>query len=174
MHNKDIILSFNGEITSDIISEMLDIAEIKLIEISERSSIRKRIFQILVEGLQNVYHHTSDFTIESEKYTNSKSALFIVWYEGNKYNIYTSNFIENQNIQPLRDHLNKINSLSTNELRSFYKETLYKKEISRKGRASLGLIDIARKSGEKLEYEFNPITDEVSFFNLTIKVVNEG
>jgi hypothetical protein len=32
------------------------------------------------------------------------------------------------------------------------------------------MIDIARKSGKKLEYDFDPIDNEYSFFSLNIKV----
>jgi hypothetical protein len=42
--------------------------------------------------------------------------------------------------------------------------------LSSKGTAGLGMIDIARKSGNKLEYQFLPIDDKNSFFCLTIKI----
>ena len=37
-----------------------------------------------------------------------------------------------------------------------------------KGGAGLGIIDLARKSGNKLNYEFNKVSNEYSFFCLTI------
>jgi hypothetical protein len=42
--------------------------------------------------------------------------------------------------------------------------------MSSKGTAGLGMIDIARKSGEKLEYDFQPINDKTTFFSLTVKI----
>jgi len=33
------------------------------------------------------------------------------------------------------------------------------------------MIDIARKSGNKLGYEFKPVTEKYSFFTLYIKIV---
>jgi hypothetical protein len=39
--------------------------------------------------------------------------------------------------------------------------------LSSKGGAGLGLIDIARKTGNKLVYHFLPISDTLSFFLLT-------
>ena len=42
--------------------------------------------------------------------------------------------------------------------------------MSEKGGGGLGMIDIARKSGQKLDYEFLPIDDVFAFFTLTIKI----
>ena len=36
--------------------------------------------------------------------------------------------------------------------------------------AGLGIIDIALKSGNKLEYEFRPITPDVSFYVIQAKI----
>ena len=43
-------------------------------------------------------------------------------------------------------------------------------KLSAKGGAGLGFIDIARKSGNKLEYFFKEINSYSSFFILTTKV----
>jgi hypothetical protein len=42
--------------------------------------------------------------------------------------------------------------------------------LSEKGGAGLGFIDIARKTGNKLEFHFLPIDEESSFFLLTSSV----
>jgi hypothetical protein len=51
-----------------------------------------------------------------------------------------------------------------------YKFILNHQKLSAKGGGGLGLVDIARKSGNKLEYEFFIYDDNYSFFNLTIRV----
>ena len=35
---------------------------------------------------------------------------------------------------------------------------------------NMGIIDIARKSGSRLEYEFEPVDDQYSYYMLTVKV----
>ena len=42
--------------------------------------------------------------------------------------------------------------------------------MSLKGGGGLGMIDIARKIGQKLHYSFMIIDDKYSFFSLNIKV----
>jgi hypothetical protein len=86
------------------------------------------------------------------------------------YNIITGNFVGNQSIAPLRSRLDEVNSLTKEELKEFYKSILNNGIRSLNGGSGLGMIDIARKTGEKLEYNFLEIDDKVSFFTLIIKV----
>lgn len=69
----------------------------------------------------------------------------------------------------LQDKLDLINSLSKEELKDFYKQVLNEGTMSVKGTAGLGMIDIARKSGQKLEYCFNPINDGLTFLAFRLK-----
>jgi len=42
--------------------------------------------------------------------------------------------------------------------------------MSEKGTAGLGMIDIARKSGKELEYNFSSLNDNLTFFSLSVKI----
>jgi hypothetical protein len=56
--------------------------------------------------------------------------------------------------------------MSISELNDFYKNWLTNSELSDKNQGCLGLIDIARKTGNVLEYDFEDIDDEYSYFSL--------
>jgi hypothetical protein len=51
-----------------------------------------------------------------------------------------------------------------------YKFILNHQRLSAKGGGGLGLVDIARKSGNKLEYQFDQYNDNYFFYSLTISV----
>jgi hypothetical protein len=55
-------------------------------------------------------------------------------------------------------------------LREYYQTSLESSMISTKGTAGLGMIDIARKSGNKLDFEFLTINEETSFFCLNVTI----
>ena len=55
-----------------------------------------------------------------------------------------------------------------------YKFILNHQRISAKGGGGLGLVDIARKTGNKLEYSFKEYNDKYSFFYLDILVNEEN
>ena len=78
-----------------------------------------------------------------------------------------------KHINGLRARLDEVNSLNKEELKEYYKRILNNGEMSMKGGGGLGMIDIARKTGEKLDYNFLEIDNKVSFFTLNIKVSNQ-
>ena len=83
------------------------------------------------------------------------------------YLITSGNAIPNDRIEDLRTMLGQINQLHDEELKELYKKRMKEGRISAKGGAGLGFIDIRRKTGQELEYEFLPMTGDVSFFVLT-------
>ena len=60
--------------------------------------------------------------------------------------------------------------MSAGELKIKYLAKLNSTKLSDKGGAGLGLMDIARKSGKKLEYDFENISEKISFFSLIVNV----
>ena len=103
-----------------------------------------------------------------------KSAIFMIGKMAGVYTIFTGNYILNENISGLKNRLDKVNSLNKEELKVYYKEVLNNGEMSLKGGGGLGMIDIARKTGEKIEYKFLEINDKISFFTLNIKVTQQN
>ena len=51
-----------------------------------------------------------------------------------------------------------------------YKFILNHQKLSAKGGGGLGLLDMARKTGNKLEYAFYDHDSDFSFFNLDVKI----
>jgi hypothetical protein len=168
MDKGNILLSFKGEFTSDLLSSILQIMESKMEIMSEPPKIKKKVYNILVEALQNLYHHLDDDYLMTE--LNQNSALFMIRKLDGVYSIMTGNFISTKNVEIMKSRLDKINLMDKDQLKSYYKEVLNNGEMSAKGGGGLGMIDIARKSGKKLEYEFDHIDEKSSFFSLNIKV----
>ncbi len=169
MEDGNIMLSFKGEVTSDLLTSILQIMESKMEVLDESPKIKKKVYNILVECLQNLYHHIDeDDTLTA---ANEKSALFMIRKsdEGD-YSIMTGNYIANENVNHLKGKLDKINSMDKEELKDYYKEVLNNGEMSAKGGGGLGMIDIARKSGRKLDYSFVNIDTKFSFFSLIVNI----
>jgi hypothetical protein len=90
----------------------------------------------------------------------------------NGYRIITGNFVQADNVEKLEEKIKRINRSSHEEIKELYKFILNHQRISAKGGGGLGLVDIARKTGNKLEYAFKNYSDRYSFFYLDI-LVNE-
>lgn len=169
MEEDNIMLSFKGNVTSELLTSVLQIMESKMEKLDEPSRVKKKVYNILVEALQNLYHHLDKQPDDPSE--GFHTVIFMVGkdHEGN-YSIFTGNYIKNENADMLRKRLDKINSLDKDGLKEYYKEVLNNGMMSEKGGGGLGMIDIARKSGQKLDYDFQKVDDKNSFYSLNIKV----
>jgi len=173
LNSGNVVLSFKGSITSDMINNVLDSVELKLTEVDEDPKIRKKMYNVLVESLQNLYHHIEDLPDEFRKEVDNKFGVLVIVKENSGYKITTGNFIASDKIKYLKDKIDKINSLSREELKDMYKFILNHQKLSSKGGGGLGLVDIARKTGNKLNYMFQNVNNDYYFFNLDITISEE-
>lgn len=174
MERDNVLLAFKGTITSELLSSVFQIMESKMDDLNDSPATKKKVFNVLVECLQNLYHHIDDFDNENvflESSGDKKSAIFSIIRNVDAYNIVTGNFIFPKNVDDITEKINYINSLNRDELKAYYKEVLNNGKLSEKGGGGLGLIDIAKKSRNKLQYSFREIDDDYSFFTLTVKIL---
>lgn len=167
MRNHNIVLAYKGSASDDLFDCLLELAESKLDEIEIKTRLKKKVYNILVEILQNIYHHFGPANdLKDEKY----SVILLIIKEEKGYKIISGNCINNKDVDALKNKIDNVNALSTDELRTLYRKRLQNGEISKKGGAGLGMLDMVRKSGGKIEYDFKKIDRAFSFFSLQIKV----
>lgn len=167
MHHDNIILAYKGSVSEALFDSILQLAENKLEKIEIKTKIKKKVFNILVEILQNVYHH---FEEKQEGLDEEKSIIFLLYKEEFGYRIISGNQVFNSEVKLLGERIDFINNMTNDQLKSIYRERLSDGEISNKGGAGLGMLDIVRKSGEKIDYNFQKIDNQYSFFSLEIKI----
>lgn len=170
MEDEHIILSFKGTFTEDLLTSILHIVESKMSDLGVETKRKKRVFNVLVECFQNLYHHIEAVHSENSAEEFQNSALIIVKYEAEKFTIITGNFVRNEHVHDLRSKLEMVNELNEEALRKLYRAKLENEGRTEKGTAGLGLIDIARKSKNKLEYEIINVTQSFGFFCLSVVV----
>jgi hypothetical protein len=170
LSEKNIILVYEGEFTQEITKSVLSMAEKNMETMNEEMGIKKKVFNVMVECLQNICKHSEEFGNLNEEFS---TAIFMIGKEFNEYTITSGNIIYNNKIANLQAKLEQINSLDKDGLKELYKSTLSSSELSDKGGAGLGFIDMARKSGQKLNFDFEKINNEISFFSLQSKIARK-
>jgi len=168
LNGGDVLMAFKGSISSELISNVLEVVESRMDEYSESSKIRKKVYNVLVESLQNLYHHIEVLPEEMQKKYDDKFGILVVSRQDDRYKISTGNFIGHEKVDVLRNKIDKINSMSRDELKDMYKFILNHQRLSEKGGGGLGLVDIARKTGNRLDYTFEKYNDAYYFFNLDV------
>jgi hypothetical protein len=171
MMSQNLILVYQGDFTQETTKSILAMAERNIDSSGEESNIKRKVFNVMVESLQNIVKH-SDELVDGQ--TRSHAAIFLIGREANKYTIMSGNPIRKANIPNLQASLDKINALDKEGLKELYKEIIKNTTISEKGGAGLGFVDMARKSGGKLEFEFPEMSADYCFFSLKVNVPRES
>ena len=170
MAENGIYLIWSGHITTSVGQEVISFAETKMAEEDIRSALRRRIFVTLVEMLENVAKYGADK--ESEKRFGMPVAI-VQLISDNSFRLSTGNLILNEHVEPLRAKLLLINQNDLAGLRELFKSTLFEQTIDTDSTEKMGLIEMAIRSGSKLDFDFKKVNDLFSYFTLTVNI-NEG
>jgi len=161
LKNGEVLLAYDGVLNVDTISRLETEVEGKVTALQIPKGPLKKIFFISVEALQNMLIHGGKDDL------GHQHNYFILSKNHSKVEIITSNLVPNSSIERLKGDVERLNSFNDPaDLKNYYMEHLEKNEISDKGGAGLGFITIAMKSGNKLGYEFDKISDKLSLFLL--------
>lgn len=172
MMAQKLIIVYQGEFTQETTKSILAMAERNLDSSGEESGIKRKVFNVMVEALQNIVKHSSEANAAAGSLT-SQNAIFMIAKQPNQYCILTGNPIKKSATAELKRKLDDLNILDKEGLKEMYKEIIKNTQISDKGGAGLGFVDMARKSGEKLEFNFPEMDADYNFFCLKVNIARE-
>lgn len=160
--SNNISFSYDGFLNPKDLENLLNDVIKYLDENIRNTLIRKRIYVVTVEALENIIKH-SDKDIQNKYkvkyYLNCKEKEYILKF---------INLIHCSNADKLKTILSNFKNKSKVEIKELYKTTITKATISSKGGAGLGLIEIAKVSNN-INYKFNNIENDMCEFILEVK-----
>ena len=160
-----VSLVYIGKFNHQVIKMFTGMTENDMKEVADNST-KRRVYHAMVEILQNMNKH-------SDEIADKKSVgrgLFMIGKKHEKYFIIASNKIKNGSVDKLKSNIEEVNSASLEKLNKMHHTQLRGGTLSEKGGAGLGLIDIARKTSKKIQYEFIPINARYSYFLLKVVI----
>jgi hypothetical protein len=166
MQKDNLNYIYRGLFTANITDNILALAETNLVKKEDPRALKRKVYNVMVEGLQNITKHQADI----DESVENNNGVFVLKKENLKYFITTGNLIENENIPSLTAQIEQVNRLGEDQLKAYHRQVLVDGKISSNGGAGLGLIDMARKSGNKLLYAFEKVDDNYSYFYLHTEI----
>ncbi len=164
----DLIFGYSGSFSDTITAMIIEISEQNIESHGNLTKLKKKISFLMAECYQNIVRHgTNPHT--NLKFPTKSSAFFSRSRHGVFY-ITSANYVLNEFKDTISSKLDRVNDLSQDELKELSREVLQKGELSEKGGAGLGIIEMARKSGNKLDYLFEKINDKLSMFYLHLRL----
>ncbi len=165
MVENQLLLAYKDNINEETSDQLISMVDSKMIGFDEEKKIKKKVFNVLVECLQNVSRHA-----EPEKGKDHESSILLIGRNETNFFIITGNMMDNDKTSYLKEKLEHINNLKPEEIRDKYKQLMSNMEFSEKGGAGLGLLDIARKSANKFEFDFRKLSDKKTYFTLKVNI----
>lgn len=161
-------LVYAGSFKDDVTTKAIKLSEHNIEKSEDLASLKRKSSFLMAECFQNVVRHN-----EPEKISNfhpAKQGFFMTRSWKHMYYIASSNIVSKDIVPEFKKKLQNLNELNKEELKDIYMTTLKSKGLSEKGGAGLGLIEMARKSGHPLTFDFKDISDEHALFYLLIQM----
>lgn len=164
MSNYQKIIEYKGNLSYEEIGVLLNRMTLKLSDLGLNLPVKKKVYSVMVEMLENIYKHKG---IENSDSFLSKFELEKL---NNEFIIESGNILEKSKSFSLKEKLDLVNSLDEIGLKELYKSTILNDQISEKGGAGLGIINMAKISNRKIDYKFEEISANLNYFTVNVKL----
>ncbi|MEO6882428.1 MAG: SiaB family protein kinase [Bacteroidia bacterium] len=159
-----LVTSHCGEMSQDKANAIICLIENYLENSGVSHKAVKKIFNIVVETLQNIRLHG-----DKDKSGNQPS-FFIAAHHEDEFMLASGNLIRTEKVAESELKLDKIKRSNEKELKKSYMEVLSEGSLSAKGGAGLGFLTIALKSENNIRFNFEKVDSVNSLFFLESKI----
>jgi hypothetical protein len=162
------VLTYCGSVSEPVLVALGETLKQRMAERDTDAAVVKRVFSIFIEQVQNIIRYSGERLPQGQPQAPVMGGgLIMVGTEDGQYFVVCANFIPEDRVDRLRNRLAHLLTLDKDAIRVYYREKLREPPDEDSLGATVGLIEIARRSSRPLEYDFHPTADgQSSFFCL--------
>ena len=131
MASNGFSLVYEGEFSHEVMKMFTSMAERDMDKSNEDKSVKRKVFHVMVECLQNMTKHSDDVDVND----GVGNGLFIVGKKDGYWSVITANKIIKEKIEGLKRSIDNINGLNKDDLNALYKKQIREGSLSEKGGA---------------------------------------
>jgi hypothetical protein len=162
-----LIFSHFGDFSQTKVDSTIKVIESAIMEAGDKRQTMRKICSVLIEILQNTSLHAA------KDGNNHMHGYLIIARSSNKYRILTGNLILSGDIKVLENRMKEITMMDKNAIRKLFIETLCNEDFSYKGGAGLGLLTIAKRALEEIQYSISSLNETFGYFQMEITMETE-
>lgn len=151
------LIVYKGDFSEEVIVPLVQLLEHNIHELSNTKTRDKKTVVTLVELLQNI-------SVHGKKKGNLREGIFSIAKCEGGCEIESGNVASEENYISLSNYLSKVNKLETEELKPLYREWLGSPKVEH----GLGILEIARNSDKRMEYDFKKLPDDDYFYGIKV------
>lgn len=164
------ILSYQGPLSFSTIDRLL--SEFKVAAEDHELSFRtyKKMVSLMIEALENVSKYTDHHKCNGENARPEFCPSCHITCNSSRIVLVTRNPVKKKEVAPLRSRIDHVNMQNRKELKELYMSTMTNGQFSPNGGAGLGFIEMAKTTGNKLEYAFEHLDRDYSLYTLSVSL----
>lgn len=168
---KRIIFCYSGPMSQDLMVEIGNTLKQKMQQETFNRTVVAKTFAILVEQVQNIMHYSTEKTyLEALDDTKLGNGIVAVGFEEDRYYVASGNMIQLKDREKISGMIAKINSMTPEEKKQYYKEMRKKNPDEASRGAGLGFIEMARKSDHPVDFDFIDVDLNCCFFTIRLYI----
>lgn len=154
---RKIVFYYYGYFSQNIVSAMADAIRLSLKQAEGAASTKRKLFSCFVEMAQNIIHYSSEaLTPVTQDDKELRQGSVCIGQYGERYYLLCANRVAAGDVQTLRAKLEPLKSMTLEEIKRAYQQTLRAEQPEGSKGAGLGFLTVARDASEPLEFEFAP------------------
>ncbi len=164
---KKIIFAYCGYVTEPILFGLGEALKKKMSLADADKKTISSVFSIYVEQVQNIIRYSAETDPRNtDSETSLRFGVITIVNENQKFSIDVGNMIKHKDVGRMDKQLSDISEMDSLELKRAYKAQLKSDPAPESKGAGLGLLEIARRVSEPLEFDFHRVDDTYTFFAL--------
>ena len=168
MDKEGVILSINGQMSQSILVEVGGTLKKRLEEEGAETKVSRKVFSIFIEQMQNILRYSDARVARDNDEEDSSLGILLVGSQDGHYYVKCGNLIKKQKEVTLTQQMEKIRAMDASALKAYYKEVRRSGPPPDSKGAGLGVIDMARMASRPIEYGFDTVDAEFSFFSISV------
>jgi hypothetical protein len=168
---QNIVFCYSGYMTENILTALGETIKRKLEMEDADLTTTKRVFSIFVEQMQNVIRYSAEkITQKSENNNELRYGLIAIGNDVEGIIVHCGNLILNEDVEKMKVRVNELDGKDKDQLKKLYKQKMHDGPEKESKGASLGLVEMARRAGKPIEFDFEIINERHTFFSVKATV----
>lgn len=164
-----ILFSFSGFLSEELLFALGEALRKKLAMEETDAKKIKRIFSVFVEQVQNILRYSADRSTVQGMGTIS-SGMVTVGCENHRFFVACGNLMHREDVIQLKEKLEILQRMDPAGIKAYYLEKIKQPVAPGSLGANIGLIEIARRASEPIQFDFTDMDGDCVFYCLKVSI----
>jgi len=164
---RKIVFYYYGYFSQTIVSAVAETIQLSMKQADTTAAVKRKLFSCFVEMAQNIIHYSSEaLTPATQDDAEVRQGSVCIGHTDDRFYLMCSNRVSANDMGPLREKLEPLKSMTLEEIKRAYQDTLRSEQPEGSKGSGLGFLTVARDASKPLEFEFAPLDnhDDMMFY----------